>query len=117
MQLMLIRQSGKPANAEKALKFETEWTKYYDIVDAKADKIFLKRTGKLTTTPRMIIVQRFLRFVERSLTLKYGSEDLVTLPKSKLGWQKLIASYDDTPIMVARKTDGGVVLILMDEIG
>ncbi len=114
---MLIRQSGRPASEEKAAAFEADWKLAYDKCEAKADAVFAKTTGKLTLTPRMIVLQRLCRYVERALTLKHGSEDFVAMPQSALAWNKLITSYGDTPILVAKRTDKGLVLILMDQLG
>jgi hypothetical protein len=53
---------------------------------------------------------------ERILVKKHNIQVNVDIPKSAKGWQKLISSYEDTPILVARTADGKeVVGILMDE--
>ena len=115
MKLMLLRQSGRPSDLEKTKQYDQDWKKYYDLVETKAQKVFEKTTGKLTRTPQMIIVQRMLRYVERQLTLKYGAEDWKEIPKSARAWEKLLSSYEDVPILVARRADKGLVLILMDQ--
>jgi hypothetical protein len=116
MKLMLLRQSGRPVDNEKAKAFESEWRQIYDKAEVKAEVVFKKTFGKLQTTPKMIILQRYLRFAERQLTLKHGSEEMIDIPKSARAWETLISKYEDVPIMVARRTDKGIVLILMDQL-
>ncbi len=112
---MVIRQSGRPASIQKATEYEQEWKKLYDLAEAKSEKVFQKTSGKLQTTPKMFILQRYLRYIERQLNLKYGSEEMHPIPKSHKAWMNLLSQYEDVPILIAKRADGNsIVAILMD---
>jgi hypothetical protein len=102
----------------KLVAYDEEWKQLFDKAEIKAEQVFQKTTGKLTKTPKMIVLQRLLRFVERQLTLKYGSEEVVDLPKSEKAWSKLSERFGDNPILVAKRQDNGkIILVLMDQFG
>jgi hypothetical protein len=101
--LKVYRKSGVPVKLEDREAYQKEWEVFYDKVKTRAGLDMLK-------------TQRMLAFGERQLIKKYNVEVLVEMPKSAKGWEKLIAGYEDTPIMLARTTKGNeVVAIIMDE--
>lgn len=115
--LTLFRESGSPVDPTLQEAYQEEYRTFYDKCEAKADKIFQKNTGVLNRrlVPKMIILQRLLQYGERSLMRKYSGSNEVELPKSAKGWSELLARYHDTPIMIAKRSDGkGIVLVLMD---
>jgi hypothetical protein len=115
VKLKLYRQSGAPVALESRAAFEAEWKVLYDKAEAKVETLFAKTTGKLTKVPKMIMMQRMLRFVERQLVKKHNVEVLVDVPQTEADWEALIKAYEDTPVMIARTQDGtGVVAVLMD---
>lgn len=101
--MKLFRKSGLPVELSAREAYDKDWKEYYDRAAGRAALDMLK-------------LQRFLAFGERLLIKKHKSEIEVDMPKSAKAWQKLISSYEDTPILVARTVDGKqVVAILMDE--
>lgn len=98
----LIRYSGEPVKLEARDQYQTAWREFYDKAQKKAGLDMLK-------------LQRFLRYGERLLQNKYGQTVEIEMPKSSSAWGKLVSSYEDTPIMVARAADGrSQVLVIMD---
>jgi hypothetical protein len=114
--LMLLRQSGRPVDAAKADAYEADWKVGYDAVELKAEAVYQKKTGKLITTPKMIIMQRMLRMLERKLTLKYGSEEMIDVPKSEKAWHSLVSRFEDQPILIAKRVGSErLIAIIMDQ--
>ena len=115
MKLKIYRQSGTPVDISNQEQYTIAYREMYDKCEAKAELVYKKKTGKLTIVPHMIMLQRLLRFAERSLVRKFNGEVVVELPKTARAWTKLVSSYGDTPIMLAREANsGGLVLIIMD---
>ena len=103
MKLKLFRKSGMPVNLSDREAYDVAWKAFYDKVAAKAGLDMMK-------------MHRMLRYGERQLVRAFNKEVEVEMPRSTKGLVKLIESYEDTPIMIARTQDGkGVVGILMDE--
>lgn len=102
MKLTLYRQSGLPVKLESLKAYETDWKEVYDKATERAKLDMLK-------------LNRMLRFLERQLIKKHGSEVVLDVPQTNEAWNALIKSYEDTPIMIAKRTDKEeVVAILMD---
>lgn len=117
MKIKLYRQSGTPVDVEKQQQYTEAHRAMYDRCELKADKLFAKFSRALHKVPHMIMLQRYLRFAERKLVRTFNGNVEIELPKSAGAWKKLISSYGDTPIMVAREsTSGSIVLILMDDL-
>lgn len=117
MKLKVYRQSGSPINPESELQYNEEYKALYDKCEAKADTIFAKEFGHLKQLPRMIMLQRLLRFAERGLIAKYGGNDVVELPKTAKAWTALLNKYGETPLMLAKEqASGKLVLLLMDNL-
>lgn len=101
--MKLYRKSGLPVSLESRDAYDKEWKEFYDRAAERA-------------ALDMLLLARYLSFGERILVKKHNIQVNVDIPKSAKGWQKLISSYEDTPILVARTADGKeVVGILMDE--
>lgn len=116
MKLQIIKQSGKPVDPIAARQFDEEWRLMFDKAELKSSNIFQKRTGKLTRTPHMLILQRMLNFTEYVLTKKYNQDQFVTLPTSARQWTKLIEHYGNYPILTAKRADKKeLILLIMDE--
>lgn len=117
MKLRVYRQSGSPINPESEQLYNAEYGALYDKCELKASSMFVKEHGKLKRIPRMIMLQRLLRFAERSLIRKYGGNDEVELPKTAKAWTALINKYGETPLMLAKEQNSGrLVLLLMDNL-
>lgn len=117
MKLKVYRQSGSPVNPEHETQYNEEYKLLYDKCELKADVIFAKEGGKLKRLPRMIMLQRLLRYSERGLISKYGGQDLVELPKTAKAWTALLNKYGETPLMLAKEqASGKLVLLLMDNL-
>lgn len=102
MDLKLFRQSGMPVKLESLEAYQKDWKEFFDKASERAKLDNMKLT-------------RFLSFGERALIRKHGSEIVIEMPNTSEKWQALIASYEDTPIMIARLTNSdGVVGIIMD---
>lgn len=100
--LEVYRQSGQPVSGDAQALYKTEWQAFYDKAAARAGL-------------NMLSLQRFLRYGERQLTLKHNVKVEVDIPKSAKAWMALLATYEDTPLMMAKTTDGKkLVLIIMD---
>ena len=113
--LKIYRQSGSPVAPDMQQKYDEEFKAAFDKCELKADKVFQKNVGYLTKVPRMIVMQRLLRYAERSLVKKYNGQAEVELPKSAKAWSALLSKFGDTPLLVAKSADGeALVLILMD---
>lgn len=116
MKIKILRKSGLPLKDEDLVSYNTEFAILYDRCEAKATAMFEKSNGSLGRVPRMIGLQRLLRFSERLLMQKYSLSQEVDLPKTAGGWKKLISSLGDCPVMVAKRGDtSGIVLVVMDE--
>lgn len=115
MKVKIFRYSGTPIDVEAKALYDADWKRVYDLAEQKADKIFNKSTGSLTRVPKMIVLQRLLKYAERLLLKKYNVSVEVELPKSQKAWAALVAKYQ-APILVAQRSDSkGNVLIIMDE--
>lgn len=102
-QLKLYRKSGLPVNLSDRTAYEEAWRNFYDKATARAGLNMEK-------------MQRFCSFGERALVRKYNIEVSVTLPTSARGWTKLVQSFEDCPIIVARAKNGkDVVGIIIDD--
>jgi len=102
-ELTLYRKSGMPVDLSDREIYNVEWQAFYDKAAARAMLDMLK-------------LQRFLSFGERILTKKHNKEVVVPFPTTDMAWKKLINQYEDTPIMIARTTDGKRVIgVIMDE--
>jgi hypothetical protein len=102
MKLKLFRQSGEPVDLEAREAFKADFKAVYDKAAERAGLDMLK-------------LSRMLSFCERQLVKKHNGQVEHDIPKSQKAWAALIAKYEDTPIMLARTTDGkSVVMILMD---
>lgn len=101
--LELFRKSGQPVDLSDRSRYEEEWKQIYDKVAERAKLDMLKSA-------------RMLSFCERQLVKRHNIKVEVDLPTSDKAWSKLIAAYEDVPIMVARTQDGKrVVGIIMDD--
>lgn len=100
--LKLYRKSGDPVNKADRDAYSAEWKTFFDKVSDRVGLDMLKK-------------QRMLAFGERQLIKKHNKEVVVDMPSTKEAWAELISTYEDTPIMLARTTDGKeVVAIIMD---
>lgn len=112
----LLRQSGTPVAPEAQDLFANEWALAFDEIELRAEKVYAKKTGKLTLKPKMLIIQRMSNFIERKLFLKYNVKVEVQMPQTALGWKRLSKKYQ-APILIAEKLNGkGLVFIIMDTI-
>ncbi|MEZ0209251.1 MAG: hypothetical protein ACAH17_03700 [Candidatus Paceibacterota bacterium] len=103
MKLRTFRMSGDPVALENREKFQEEFKIVYDKCAERAGLDMLR-------------LNRLVRYCERQLVKKWNAEVLTELPKTAKAWEKVIAQYEDTPLMLARTKDGkGLVLILMDQ--
>jgi hypothetical protein len=117
VKLKIYRQTGQPVDVEMQQQYTESYRTMYDRCEAKADKLFQKKSGYLKLLPHMIMLQRYLRFAERELVRKFNGNVEIELPKSPRAWRKLIESYGDTPVMIAREQHtGGIILLLMDDL-
>ena len=117
MKLKIYRQSGSPVAPEHQDAYTEAYRITYDRCEAKADKLFLKKSGHLTLVPHMIMLQRYLRFAERGLMKKFSGNDEVELPRTAKAWTALISKFGDTPLMLAKEQNTGkLVLLLMDNL-
>lgn len=104
-ELKLYRKSGAPVDLSDRQKYDDAWKLFFDKAQAKAGLNMLK-------------LQRFLRYGERVLIKKHNVQVAVPMPKSAAAWTKLVSTYEDCPIMLARSADGKeIVGIIMDQFG
>lgn len=113
MKLEIVSQTGRPADPVKAKAYEAEWQSLYDRSEAKAAAIFKKPPNRLSKYDHMQILERHLRFCEHYLVRKYSKLESVEVPKNARQWAKLLERYDG-PVMVAKRTNGKLVLMKMD---
>ena len=112
--LLIVRQSGRPVSEEAQQKYDAEFRIMYDACEERAKLIAAKPNSRIKATT-MAVLQRLLRYAERQLFKRHATNIYVSLPRSEKAWTALIAGYEDVPIMVARRTNGkGVVMVLMD---
>lgn len=117
MKIKLYRQSGTPVDPAQQQEYTEAHRVMYDKCDAKAEAVFQKTTGRLTRVPRMLVLQRLLRYAERGLVRKFNGDAELELPKTAKAWSALISTYGDTPLMVAKESSSGkLVLLLMDDL-
>lgn len=122
MKLQLLRQSGRPVTPSDVEGYESDFRALYDKAELKSETAFQKRTAKGPgskgyNVPKVVILQRLLSYGERQLVKKWNKAVEIEVPRSKAGMLKLLSTYEDTPILIAKSTDGkNLVAILMDEL-
>jgi hypothetical protein len=115
MKLQLYRQSGGIIDVSIQEKYDEAFKAFYDKADFRAREI---HNNNIYSDGYAILMQRFLRYGERQLFKAFNQDVEVELPKTAKAWTDLIAKYQDTPIMLARTTDGKkLVLVIMDSLG
>lgn len=111
--VQIIKQSGKPVDAEDARKFDEEFRVLYDKSESKAESLLKK--PRFASKHVMQLIERYLRFSEHLLNKKYNQDSFVQLPKTAKAWRDLISKHDNIPIMVAKRSDKkATVLVIMD---
>lgn len=114
--LRILRQSGTPVNVEDQEKYVEAYRAMFDACELRATKIL--ENNKRIKAPRMITLQRLIRFCERSLVKRFNGTVEVELPKSTKAWITLLERYSDIPVLVAREQESGKpLLIIMDTLG
>jgi hypothetical protein len=104
MKLNLYRQSGQPVNLEDRENYDREFKITYDKCAERAGLDMLK-------------LNRMISFCERQLVKKWNKTVLIEVPKSKKGFKKLLAKYEDVPIMIAITANReNVIAVLMDQL-
>lgn len=122
MKLQLYRQSGRPVSLEDLEGYETEFRAMYDKAEIKSAAAFERRTAKGPAykgynVPKVLILNRMLSYGERLLTKKWNKSVEIEVPRSKAGLIKLLATYEDTPIMLALTADRkSVIAVIMDQL-
>jgi hypothetical protein len=115
MKLQLYRQSGGIIDVSIQEKYDEAFKAFYDKADLRAREI---HNNNIYSDGYALLMQRFLRFGERQLFKAFNQDVEIELPKTAKAWEKLIEKYQDTPIMLARTTDGKkLVLVIMDSLG
>lgn len=115
MKIQVLRQSGEPVNESDRAAYTAEWQKFYDKADERARK---RHNEGPASESYHLLMQRFLNYGERQLIRKYNGAVEVELPKTARAWTKLIESFQDTPVILARRQDGGkLILIIADTLG
>jgi len=104
MKLKIFRQSGSPVALEDRENYDCEFKAMYDKCAERAKLDMLK-------------MNRMIAFCERQLVKKWNKTTEIELPRSKKALLKILSQYEDTPIMLAKTTDGkDLVAILMDQL-
>lgn len=112
MKIQVYRQSGTPVNEKDQAAYNEEWQKFYDKAESRAREIHNQGPE---SESYFILLQRFLSYGERQLIKKFNVAVEVELPKTSRGWTKLIESFQDTPVLLARRQESGkLVLIIAD---
>lgn len=112
MKIQVYRQSGMPVNESDQAGYTAEWKAFYDKAEARAKERF---SDDNESEPYFMLLERYLRYGERQLVKKYNVAVEVELPKTVRGWTKLMETYQDTPVILARRQDSGkLILIIAD---
>jgi len=116
MKIELHRQTGRPVDAEKILKFEADWKAYFDKAELRAKERaleFVKTKSK--NDQYMVCFQRFLRWGEFLLGKKYGTFETIDLPQTEDDWLNLSKKYGHAIMLGVREDNGRLAIILLDQ--
>jgi len=103
------RASETPVKPEEAQQFTDEFRAAYDRAEAKAKK------KAENPQQEMLMMQRFLRYVEHSLRKKYKLTEEIEMPKTAKAWAALIKQYGSAIIVATTmRNEKEVVLVIMD---
>ncbi len=109
MKVELFRESKAPVEFENYEKYQADWVKFYDAVEAK----YIKDPQKKDYDK----AKALLDYGESKLTKKYNNKVEIDFPMSADDLDELCEKYK-VPIMFAQKADGsGLVGIIMDDYG
>lgn len=109
MKVRIQRASESPVNPEEAKMFSDEFAIAYDKAEIKA--------GKKAQNPQqhMLKLQRYLRYIEYNLKLKYKLYEIVEMPTTAKAWCALITKAGSAVLVAtAMRNDREIVLVIMD---
>lgn len=109
MKIELFRESKAPVEIENYEKYQADWVRFYDAVEAK----YIKDPQKKDYDK----AQALLNYGELRLTKKYNGKVEIDFPETVEALDELCERFR-VPIMFAQKADGsGLVAIVMDSYG